>query len=316
MTWRLRSASGFPQALYTPPGSTVVDFADHDPDRARILMIKIRLMGAFPINFSATEVPPPTTDPYASPATTTAGPFNPLCLIPTKKRHYRLAYQAAIYDPITKLPRWKTSTQTGKESVESAVCLMTALSVSKQGINVQTDELARFMQDTDGSGNKVLGDHWGNPFRFYRFATQDKDAVNTKDSMLFQIAPTAQVVSGAVDPLDPNGKLLNWYTPGTTTTSTNATIYDAVIHKRTYTSTGSVVSAQYAIPIIASAGPDGKFGLPAVDKLTTTPPNSMGQPTYAGSGAYTDMTPQPAATLPSTGGDEKDNLYSVKRPSS
>ena len=42
--------------------------------------------------------------------------------------------------------------------------------------------------------------------------------------------------------------------------------------------------------------------------------NSAGQPTFAGSFPYTDMTPQPVASLPATGGDEKDNLYSVRRP--
>jgi prepilin-type N-terminal cleavage/methylation domain-containing protein len=302
--------STYPQTLYLPSGSATKDFADNDPDRARILMIKIRLMEAFPMNFN--EVPAPGTDPYATPA---GGPFNPLSLIPFKKRRpYRAAYQSMIYDPVLKVAKYKLSTQTGRESVESAVCLYAALSTSKQGINLQSEQLKAWMQDVDSTGNPVLADHWGTPFRFYRFATQNFDSANTKDSMLALIAPPAQVVSNAVDPLDPNGKLLNWTLFGQAVVSPNAATYDSTIHKRIYVNGSGISMAQNAIPIIASAGPDGKFGTPAVDPRSVSGVNSAGFQVYAGTAPYSDMTAQPVP-LPATGGDEKDNLYSVKRPS-
>jgi hypothetical protein len=80
----------------------------------------------------------------------------------------------------------------------------------------------------------------------------------------------------------------------------------------------------YAVPVIVSAGPDTKFGLPAVDSTTWyfpigatatstnpvatiwpvyPPPASQGTPTITN---YQDMRVLSA-------GDEKDNLYSYRK---
>jgi prepilin-type N-terminal cleavage/methylation domain-containing protein len=291
--------------LTTPPTSPypkdVLAMADGDTERARILMIKIRLMEAFPVNFN--ELPNPVSgDCYTTPNN---GPFNPLSLIPTKRRRYRASYQDALWDSNTNLMRWvaiPSPSLKGRESLESAACLFLALSNAKQGITVETEQLKAWMKDVDGSGNKVFADDWGTPLRFYRFATNNTD-LNT-------IAPPGVVLATAVDPLDVNGKLLDTLPNGAANWgSSNATLFDTLIHPRTYTTTNAatgaaIKTAYYAIPVIASAGADGKFGLPASDANTT----NFGTPTSIFSGA----APFSNLSVMSTT-DEADNIYSYKK---
>ena len=322
---------------YPGGGPTLLSCADNDKERARILQIKLRLIEAFPVNFA--ELLPPVYAPTApitgaecyavSPPAATPTGFNPpLQLIPVKKRHYRGAYQQLVYDPTVNdlnnpgfcAPRWSaggpigTPPKTESESVQSAVCLLVALSTAKQGINIDVDQLKPYLKAVDVSGsppptppdranNPVLADAWGTPLRFYRFCTGNAD--------LNAIAPPNIVNPGAVDPLDPSGKLLKWFTQGTQTTSQNATNFDKTIHLRTY----GTSAAQYAIPVIVSAGPDAKFGLPAVDAATKTfvntyssiyQPTSQFPPTPP---TYQDMSVQPGNGIK----DETDNIYSFRK---
>jgi prepilin-type N-terminal cleavage/methylation domain-containing protein len=322
--WQASDVTSKPPAQYP---QRVLAMADNDNERARILMIKIRLMEAFPVNYSELAFGPPggpsSVPPGDSYATPTSGPFNPLSLIPTNRRRYRLGYQDAIFDGTTNSMRWKPAPN-GKESLESAVCLYLALSTAKQGINVETDQLKAWMKDVDGSGNKVLADAWGTPLRFYRFSTNNTD-LNT----VAPLPPTSVGVTNALDPLDVNGKLLTLLMPTNAAgwTSANATVFDTTIHPRMYTnSTTGTQQAQYAIPVIASAGPDGRFGLPANDKNTTTfpvgssgtsvPPTSIFaavvNPTF--SPYYMDMFyTSPTGTSTGSSADEADNIYSFKK---
>jgi hypothetical protein len=294
--------------------------SDGDRERAKILMVKLRLMEAFPINFTDLAPPPypaPTAGFTGAECYAPTGPPNgfnpPLQLIPAKKRHYRGAYQTIVYDPNIEdpnkkgfcKPRWQPGGLVGgteTESVQSAVCLWVALGMAKGGVNVENDQLKAYMKDVDGSGNPVLADAWGTPLRFYRFSTGNSD--------LNASAPKAVGIPTALDSLDVNGKLLNWV--GASTNSTNPSLFDNAVHKRIYT-TGA---AQYAVPVIVSAGPDAKFGLPAVDPNTVTfpvgsTPTSSPKPTsiFPGTTPYQDMTVPTGSGLK----DEADNLYSFRK---
>ena len=154
------------------------------------------------------------------------------------------------------------------------------------------------MKDTDDTGNSVLADAWGTPLRFYRFATQD---YTTKDSDLQQIAPTQPLdsrgqVIGGIDSLDPGYKLLNW-------SGTNASQFDNGIPARGFTQGNK---AQFAIPVIVSAGPDRTFGLPAVDSKTQAGTNSDGITTINGVAPFQNMTPGDTTA-------ESDNIYSFSK---
>jgi prepilin-type N-terminal cleavage/methylation domain-containing protein len=288
--------------------SNLISAADGDNERARILLIKTRLMEAFPVNF--TEVPVPGS----TPATGVECYLNyPLNLIPVKKRRYRASYQDAIWDTSTNLPRW-SATRNGRESVESAVCLYLALGTAKQGINVNLDELKAWMKDVDGSGNKVLADDWGTPLRFYRFATSSYNSVTSLDSDLYAIAPPGVVQPNAIDPLDVRGKLMDANWPSTQ----NVLNFNSQIHPRMYTTAPmppaavpQKTTAQYAIPVIVSAGQDCKFGIPAADANTTVFPAQTGTPLppitiFPGTAPFSDITVK-------SNGDEADNIYSFKK---
>jgi hypothetical protein len=272
------------ERLWSAKESNLMSVADNDPERARIMLIKIRLMEAFPVNFD--EIPS-TGDCYLT------APYD---LIPRNRRKYRTSYQESIFDPDTHQPRWKTADQTGKESVESAVCLSLALSMKRQGVEPFDDHLKAWMRDTDGTGTKVLADAWGTPLRFYRFATGNAD--------LQKLARPDQI-AGAFDPLDPNGKLLTWGV------GANALDFDRTLHLRTTIDSAGATVAPFAIPVIVSAGPDRKFGLPAVDRKTTTGINADGIPTLAGAAPYQSMQ------VPLLDADsiryERDNIYSFKK---
>jgi hypothetical protein len=285
--WNAVIADAQKERLWTADESNLLTFADNDPERARIMQIKIRLMEAFPVNFD--EIPS-SGDCYLT------APYD---LIPRDKRRCRESYQASIFDPDTRKPRWQTADQTGKESVESAVCLWLVLTMERRGIVNNIDLLRPFLRDTDDTGNPVLADGWGTPLRFYRFATGNAD--------LQRVAPPALVVPGALDPLDPNGKLLNWGI------GANAVNFDNAIHVRTAIDAAGAMVAQYAVPVIVSAGPDGKFGLPAVDGKTKTGINAGGIPTIAGAAPYQSM--QVPAIDANSVLYEKDNIYSFKKAS-
>jgi type II secretory pathway pseudopilin PulG len=258
------------------PGSPTT--ADHD--RAKVILIKLRLMEAFPVNF--TEVPKPGVDPYQN---------APLALIPKGKRRFLLSYQDRIYDPKTTQSRWKTANLTGKESVESAVCLFIALDTAKSGVSPAGDQLRPYLRDTDSDGSLELADGWNTPLRFYRFATRNDDLQKSAP-------PSASSSSGYFDPLDPKGTLLDpsW-------DKSNGSNFDKMFHERRYSPT---YPAWYAVPVLVSAGPDSDFGLPAVDA------NSASLP---GQAPYQFMTKLPLPWSPPSPAPktESDNVYSFKK---
>ena len=181
--WDAVIADAKKERVWTSDESSLISSADGDIERARILLIKIRLIEAFPVNYKElmpTSIPPTVPNgPWTGTPPTLTGSecytSAPLSAIPANKRRYRAAYQTALWDSNATPPgpRWGTyPIPSGKESVESAVCLYVALNTARQGINVDTDQLIPWMKDVDGTG-RVLADAWGVPLRFYRFATNN-----------------------------------------------------------------------------------------------------------------------------------------------
>jgi prepilin-type N-terminal cleavage/methylation domain-containing protein len=169
----------------------VITMADGDADRAHIIWIKIRLMEAFPVNFSEIK------NAYAAP---------PLSYIPGNRRFYMGKYSSD-------LPPGYVATTPGK--TESAACLLMALKTNRDGVVHSEDLLKPFIRDTNNDKVSELVDGWGEPLYFYRFATGNAD---------MQSKVPGNFVAPTLDPLDPRGLLIKTFTPG------NTALFEKLIH--------------------------------------------------------------------------------------
>jgi len=149
-----------------------------------------------------------------------------------------------------------------------AACLYLALQQRRQGITFNADEAigASGIKDTDGDGLPEIVDGWDNPVGYYRWPTENTD--------LDRIGSGKSTIDR--DNEDPARTLMDrgWQ-------SANAAFvraYESLCHP---ISTNGVPRSRYTVPVIVSAGPDGKMGLNA---------NHVG---YGG-------------------GDARDNVYSFK----
>jgi prepilin-type N-terminal cleavage/methylation domain-containing protein len=267
------------------PSPGVYSLAGGDPGRAQVIWVKARLMEAFPMRFD--EI---TNSPLygSNPAT---------AIIPAGKRKFIESYKKNIP---SSLPG------SHKVETESAACLLMALSINRLG-GGEIADLERWTADTDNDSIPELVDDWRQPLYFFRFPVGYD--VNTSVPPVPPIininndfrnsAPPANNAAAAKfrDPLDPFGKLLdpNWYaTPSRTT-------FESIFHNISGDRDNGQLTnyaANYTIPVIVSAGPDGVIG------LTT-------QSTGAATGAKATMAiqPPPPAPKPPT---EPDNIYSYK----
>jgi prepilin-type N-terminal cleavage/methylation domain-containing protein len=244
---------------------SVITLADNNAERAKILWIKIRLMEAFPVNFSEIK------GAYAT---------APLAYIPAKQRRNMSAYQNSLPAGYTLAPPGKT---------ESAACLLMAIGINRGGVEHNADMLRSFIRDTNNDKVLELVDGWGEPLYFYRFATGNGDVQASAPN----IPPK--------DPIDQTGVLANW-------NGANATVFDTQVHPR-FTAGG----VSFAIPVVASAGPNLKFGHSKDGEYEPTknlydfnrqaPYSDFSVP--AGSNPLSPTLPKPAEYA-------QDNLYSHK----
>src|SRR5262249_44165567 len=149
------------------------------------------------------------------------------------------------------------------------------------------------IQDTDGDGIKEIVDGWGNPILFYRFPTPDLSWTSMGTMGLQANNPAINSTKGntCADPLDPNGTLLN-------STWGNQSAFTGLCHPVYYPGTSN---AYYIIPVIASAGSDGRLG------LTLPPSNTQPQPQNPGS--LPPTTANPFSIIPVNASDANDNIY-------
>lgn len=150
------------------PSSALVAFAG-DTDRARVILIKMRLKQQFPMTF-AEAIQTQQLGSYTMPP--------------------EPAYVRALQNCNTSKTRPET---------QAAACLLMALTATdKRSAGNKADELGNLdTKDTDGDGMKELVDGYGNPLAFYRWPY---------GAVVVAQPPAAG--GKYVDPEDPFGKLL------------------------------------------------------------------------------------------------------------
>ena len=297
--------SKFPKDVY--------EFADGDPDRARALWIKIRLIEAFPVNFEEIDLA------YKNDKNDRANAYpSPLVYIPPDRRRYQAAYKTAIDARISPV---KNKRVKGKS--ESAICLYLALSQTRSGVSHSIDMLRPYCGDVDAfndiptpDGELEFIDGWNEPLRFYRFATSNGNLQSKAPNSGMTLSVSGRTLS-PLDPLDPKGRLLLNKDGNIWTNSLSgkpvADFVDKKFHLRN-AGTGSTFTAWYAVPIIVSAGPNvskdttPQLGFPngyAGYRTTGLKENIESlRSTVGAQEAYQDMSVV-------TSLDEADNVYSI-----
>lgn len=208
------------------PSNSIVQMANRDIRRARVIYNKLRLKTRFPNSFAEVAdpayvrelnkaIPPADLDLQASIL---------LYLALSQARRGMAAFKPEELDP-------------------------TAIGTTTVLVNGQPKQMSYFK------------DAWEKPIRLYTFPTGNDDElqsapyVNPNDS--------AQQLKGR-DPLDPEGTL---YAPDWVGTPRSQFIL--LVHPlRPTVDRSGVARAQFLIPVIASPGPDGAFGLDATMATT------------------------------------------------
>ncbi|MBX9678456.1 MAG: prepilin-type N-terminal cleavage/methylation domain-containing protein [Gemmataceae bacterium] len=213
------------EARKEPIPTEVMNFAGNDPDRARVIWIKTRLIEAFPVRYAEVQV----ADPYLS---------YPLRFIPPGKRRYMLSYQAAL----------SGKTSPNDPAIESSVLLLKSLGMKRGSGPLNADDLGTATQIKTSDGVRAIVDGWSNSVYFVRFATSNA-ALNAAN-------PTPNV-----DPLDPKGTILSssWSGQPDATVMPSSTKLARIT--AWYHAPNGATQAWYTIPVIASAGQDGQLGL-------------------------------------------------------
>lgn len=213
-----------------PP--SVLSFAGNDQKRARVILRKIRLTEAFPM--SAKEITSPQIYGY----------------FPGLKSKYIPGYnkELASYGGTLNLPDPTIPFS------DSSSCLYLALRRARTGTEVDMENLAR---DINSDGVKEFVDDWGNPIAFFRFPVGDNQNNPLRSA---NPAVAGSKASKYCDPLDPDGKLIQ-YPPPPNTWNTYRPQFESLFHKISITP--GQPPAYYTVPVVVSAGADGDFGLAA-----------------------------------------------------
>lgn len=210
--------------------SDVTSWAGNDPERARVLWVKLRLKQEFPISFSEVFTPSGAGNSYVSASD-----------LPPKPSYVDALSQAGITSG--------TGGLTNEQ--QSAVLLYLILSQKRRGMNFEVDKELSSSELVDAPGTpagslKMIVDAWGNPLAFSRWPTGSAEPVNA-----------GQPQSGLNDAQDPRGTLANqsW-----ATTSNNG--YTAFITYMHALPAGSTSPTSYKlVPEVYSAGADKQFGV-------------------------------------------------------
>jgi prepilin-type N-terminal cleavage/methylation domain-containing protein len=247
-----------------PPA--VMQMADFDPKRARVIWTKLRIKQEFPMNISEALYP------YVVTGTNTGNLLGPGDL-PGKKYYYDRIVQAF---PQLANPNWPTipinypnGQATGQTSppfttaaqwpIESAFCLTMALQINRGSIVFNEESFAVnalsnevFVPQSPGGrvllyiGPKALVDGWGFPLAFYRWPVGNLDFYpsayvvpkSTPDVPNGSKTPASSTVSSGVrnstfpDPLDPEGTLMDprWNNASNTSNARWFELYCHLVH--------------------------------------------------------------------------------------
>jgi prepilin-type N-terminal cleavage/methylation domain-containing protein len=209
-------------------------------ERNRAIWVKMRLMEAFPVSYI--EV--------VNPANKNFFPYDS-GIIPTSLRKYRGTYQKL-------LGKLTSDKAVVPHSTESSACLQMALSVTRNGVTLNIDNLgSASVFDSDGDGIMEFIDAWGNPLTFFRFPTAHQALQNTSPT------PSNSPKATYHDLQDPKGFLFNW--KGIQRTK----MFEPNVHAIAFALDNT--EAAYVIPTIVSSGPDGFLGLDPKTMAVTVP---------------------------------------------
>jgi hypothetical protein len=231
----------------------------------------MRLMEAFPVSYAEISNPNPRTT--INPTGSALFPYR-FNIIPMNLRKYNSTYNS-VFSGMKKL-----STIPHISATESSACLLMALSVTRNGTSLNTDNMGSInVADTDLDNIPEFVDSWSNPLTFYRFPT-DNPALQATCPTNAQFA----------DPLDPGGSLFTW------TLGPQRTSFENAVHSIASPFATNPKKACYIVPTIVSWGPNGDIN--KVDKT--------GQPAPYGLG----LNARTMALAPSDPYEEGDNIYS------
>lgn len=208
-------------AKQEPLPSTLVTFAGTS-ERARVILIKMRLRQQFPMTF------------VEATSSQTLGGYT---MLPEP------AYVRALLPaPPAAPPNGTYVAAKHQAQTEMAACLFMALTArGRRGVSVQSDDLSNLdKKDTDQDGLMELVDGWGNPVSFFRWP------YNNPNLPLVPLPlPLGTATGKFVDPEDPYG-----------------TLQPAWGNKATFvTWLGHTVDNKAVYPVIVSNGPDQTLGI-------------------------------------------------------
>jgi prepilin-type N-terminal cleavage/methylation domain-containing protein len=204
---------------------------ERDRERAQVIWVKVRLAEAFPMAYK--EMDPNDTTTIV----------NTFIKTPAKIKPHFAKYRAMVkvYPP-TPGP------------TESSACLLMALKTLQTDGGVSIEDQIKFaVADTNGDGMNELVDAWGRPLAFYRFAWNNADLQAANPA-----APGSRNFKFS-DPIDNGGTLMNdtWYK------SILYLNFEQRFHPVKIITGPRMGNANFVIPVIVSAGPDGKMDLGA-----------------------------------------------------
>jgi prepilin-type N-terminal cleavage/methylation domain-containing protein len=210
-------------ATYTLAGGTQYT------DRARVLWIKFRLMEAFPMTYA--ECNPANNWLYTS------------SYIPSGMQRNLSSY----WKTLQKLAKNPSGSNAYPNS-ESSACMLMALSMNRGGgASLNPDTLGANVTDSDGDGVNEIVDGWGTPLFFFRFPTPSNWPAG--QNLLQSSNPSPSTTFA--DPLDPFGTLADSTWAGSAT-------FQASVHSIAFSKT----QTYYVVPVIVSAGPNGRYTQP------------------------------------------------------
>jgi prepilin-type N-terminal cleavage/methylation domain-containing protein len=176
--------------------------------------------------------------------------------------------------------------------IQSSILLFLALSQARRGMaafnpsELDPTAIGTVIVPLTNGQTKTMSyfkDAWENPIRLYTFPTGNDDELQS--APYINPNEVASQRKGR-DPLDPEGTLYaaDWRTLSATLPS-QLRFENRVHQLRPAVDQFGQTRAQYLIPVIASAGPDGKFGLdelqPVMQIMLVTTPDLAGDNIYS-----------------------------------
>ena len=213
--------------------ATIRQLAGGDEKRARVMYVKFRLKQEFPTSFAEALNPAP---------------------LPPKKNYVKYLSNLGV-----------TTGSAQTQNYESAACLYMAMSEGTSGVKTNLDQLNVGVKSFGANGQiKALVDDWGNPLLFARWPTGD----TTLDAL------TPLQKTKTRDLQDPEGLLINnnWWSTATGAPNPNRVTFEQNAHTLTKPDASGQPQPHeyYMIPVLVSAGRDGKLGILPQDYKTLT----------------------------------------------